>query len=292
MRIDRTLKVLLVIVGFALAAPAAAEDLNAAREHYRKGSTYFDLQKYIDAAHEYELAYEAKEDPALLFNIAQAYRLGGESAKALGAYKSFLRKVPTARNREEVATRINELQHIVDQQKHSAEAPPMGTLPADIKNEPSRGETPPTTPPAGTTTTTPTPEATATPPSQPTTPPPAVVAPVDRNAGRTKTVVGIALGAVGVAAIVVGIVMEVAASSASDDLTNAKSGTVFSPSKEETVKTDNAVGVAMLVVGGVSAAAGATLFILGRRESKRARSLAVAPVLSPTTAGLSFSGRF
>src|SRR5256885_6575022 len=73
---------------------AHAEDVAAAKMHYERGTALYDLQRYLEAAKEYEAAFEAKNDPALLFNIAQAYRFGGDYAKAIAAFRSFLRRVP------------------------------------------------------------------------------------------------------------------------------------------------------------------------------------------------------
>lgn len=94
--------------GRAFAQPVVA--VNAAREHYRKGTTLFDLSRYAEAAREFELAYEAKPDPALLYNLAQSHRLAGASSAALQAYRAYLRRMPAAPNRAEVESRIAEVQ--------------------------------------------------------------------------------------------------------------------------------------------------------------------------------------
>lgn len=88
----------------------ATDDVAAAKEHFLNGKKLYDLGKFADAAAEYELAYQAKDDPALLFNIGQAYRLAGNLPKAILAYKAYLRNTPDATNREEVENRIRELQ--------------------------------------------------------------------------------------------------------------------------------------------------------------------------------------
>jgi tetratricopeptide (TPR) repeat protein len=108
----------------AVADPATA----AAKAHYEKGTTLYDLGKYTEAAHEYEEAYAAKNDPALLFNVAQAYRLSGDAASALRTYRSYLRRVPNAPNRAEVERHIASLQQLVDEQKRSATSPPTDTM--------------------------------------------------------------------------------------------------------------------------------------------------------------------
>ena len=114
----------------AFADPAA----NLAREHYQKGTTLYELGKFHDAAVEYEEAYKAKSDPALLFNIGQAYRLAGDAKSAVTAYRSFLRKMPDAPNRHEVEAHIGKLQKQLDEQA----APPPTVTP-----KPPWPETPP-----------------------------------------------------------------------------------------------------------------------------------------------------
>jgi tetratricopeptide (TPR) repeat protein len=113
----------------ALASPVRAEDRATARTHYEQGTTLYDLGKYREAAQEYEHAFRLRPDPALLFNIAQAYRLGGAYADALRAYKSYLRRQPQADNRAEVTAHIAKLEKLVEEQKQASASPPTGTIP-------------------------------------------------------------------------------------------------------------------------------------------------------------------
>lgn len=103
--------------------------MQAARVHYERATTAFDLQRYGEAAREYELAYEAKPDAALLFNIGQSYRLARDSARAIRAYMTFLSRVPNASNRGEVQKRINEMRHQLIEASETREKPPTGTIP-------------------------------------------------------------------------------------------------------------------------------------------------------------------
>jgi len=156
----------------ALSLPARAED--TWKQHYERGATLFDLEKYPDAAKEFETAYEMKQNPAFLFNIGQSYRLAGKAEKAIGFYKTYLRKQPAAANRAEVEARIAELEKLVEQQRKAAAEPPHGTI-----------ETAPAAPPAAAPApTAPAPLAAAAPPpaaapmrSQPTAPEPLHAAP-------------------------------------------------------------------------------------------------------------------
>jgi iron complex outermembrane receptor protein len=89
-------------------------NLAAARQHYANGKRAYDLGHFDEAAREYELAYRAKDDPALLYNLGQAHRLAGNLQQAVLSYKAYLRNVPDAPNRAEVEARIRELQTAID----------------------------------------------------------------------------------------------------------------------------------------------------------------------------------
>jgi tetratricopeptide (TPR) repeat protein len=111
---------LLLALAFADAAAADPPDARALYEH---GTTLYDLGQYREAAHEYEAAFKLHQSPPLLFNIAQAYRLGGDPANALRAYRSYLRRSPDATNRAEVT------QYIATCEKQLAAAPKVSEPP-------------------------------------------------------------------------------------------------------------------------------------------------------------------
>ncbi len=137
-----TAGVLLVALGGIAHADSSTA---SAKAHYEKGTTLYDLGRYLDAAHEYEEAYAAKNDPALLFNVAQAYRLGGDNAAALRTYRSFLRRVPDPPNRADVERHIANLQQLIDQQKRTATSPPTDTMLPGATQTPSGTPAPATT---------------------------------------------------------------------------------------------------------------------------------------------------
>jgi tetratricopeptide (TPR) repeat protein len=120
---------------FLLASAAHAEDRAAAREHYMKGTKLFKLGHYEDAVKEYDLAYQAKDDPVLLYNIAQAHRLAGHTKDAIFYYKAFLRKSPGNPHTAEVETKIAELQKLLKQQSRAENLNPNDPIP------PKGGET-------------------------------------------------------------------------------------------------------------------------------------------------------
>jgi tetratricopeptide (TPR) repeat protein len=147
-------KQLIFILSLAIFLPATAfgDDVVAARQHFQKGSTLYDLGQFHDAAKEYEEAYKAHSDPALLFNIGQAYRFANEPAEAVRAYRSYLRRVPNAPHRVEIEGHITRLQAAMS----APTTPPTTTTPP--ATTPSGAPPPATTP--TTTPTTSAPEAT------------------------------------------------------------------------------------------------------------------------------------
>src|SRR3569833_2787860 len=82
--------VLLVCTG----GQAWADDAAAAREHAQKATTFYKLAKYDYAIREFEAAYEAKSDPALLYNIAQCHRQTEREGEALRLYRNFVKDAP------------------------------------------------------------------------------------------------------------------------------------------------------------------------------------------------------
>lgn len=126
--LSRSAAGLLIFTSIAFATAARADDAGQARAHFAKGTTLYDLGQYKEAAQEYEAAYRYKSDPALLFNIGQAYRFAGANADALRSYRAYLRHVPDAANRAEVEAYLGKLQKLIDEQKTTSTSPPTGTL--------------------------------------------------------------------------------------------------------------------------------------------------------------------
>ena len=112
MRYSRAL--LTAVVVAVLVGPAsrslAADETSAAREHAQKAKAFIDLGKYAEAAAEYEAAYAEKQDPTLLLNLAQAYRLAGNGNKAMFFYRKYLQHVPKSPYRADIEEKIAALE--------------------------------------------------------------------------------------------------------------------------------------------------------------------------------------
>lgn len=160
--------VLTVIVALMLGTSSAAraEDKAAARQAYLEGSKYYDLNQYAEALESFKRAYWNYEEPSFLYNIAQCHRALKHKSEAIEFYRSYLRKAPSAPNRDEVQKIIADLESALAQERAVATAPPQGTIAA----EPAH----PAPPSAATTTTTP----------AATTPPPATRPLVAASAGN------------------------------------------------------------------------------------------------------------
>jgi tetratricopeptide (TPR) repeat protein len=118
----------------------ARADTDDARSHFKQGTAYFTLGKYAEAAVEYERAYELHQDPALLYNAAQAQRMAGNKPRALLLYQNYLRFYgDNATNHAEVERFVAQLQKAIDGDRAATSTPPT---------EPVKTELPPAAAPA------------------------------------------------------------------------------------------------------------------------------------------------
>ena len=96
---------------------AHADDRETAREHFRKGQTHYALGEFEEAANEFKEAYRLRDEPAILFNIAQAMRLLGQLKPAVFYYKQYLGRKVDAPNRADVESTIDGLKLKIDEQE-------------------------------------------------------------------------------------------------------------------------------------------------------------------------------
>ena len=110
MRLPAAVVVACALVTAARADAPTPEARAVAREHYEKAVSHFNANEYAAAAEEFLAVYKAVPQPALLYNAAQAYRLGGDGPRALDKYRAFLQAAPAAKQKEDVERHIKELE--------------------------------------------------------------------------------------------------------------------------------------------------------------------------------------
>lgn len=106
----------LAVLALALRATAAPTPITTndqrqeARARYAQAVEHFNNGEYAAAADDFLAVYKISPQPALLYNVAQAYRLGNDLEHALVYYQRFVKELPSARQRPDVERRIEELE--------------------------------------------------------------------------------------------------------------------------------------------------------------------------------------
>ena len=304
-----SLSISLFALFFSLAGtttPAYAEDKTAARDHWERGTKFYDLGKYDDAIREFESAYEDKGDPAFLYNLAQAHRLAGHPNDSLRFYRTYLRYVPKPTNRADIEERIKELEKIVADHPAGATAPSPSpqvapTVPAQTETPATPSIAPPTAPQnAGPPTAASNPPASTAAPQMvvpepqtapqapgmdapPNAPPPSV------HQGSGRRTAGIVLTGTGAGVMVVGAIFGLVTRSQSNKVeTAANNGQAFDPSVQRLGKTSQTLQWVGYLVGGAALVAGVVLYATAPSagsEPAPAPRVAVVPVVGPGTGG-------
>jgi tetratricopeptide (TPR) repeat protein len=129
MRLALAMSVLLAS-SVAFAQPDKIKAEAAARD----GQVRYEAGEFKLAAERFELAYELDPDPAYLFNLAQAYRLGNECAKAAAAYRKLLGIVTSGPNVAKVEQYVQQMDVCAKSQEPVNSVPP--TPPEQVVTEP------------------------------------------------------------------------------------------------------------------------------------------------------------
>src|SRR4051794_4468626 len=69
----------------ALAQPSNADE--QARTHFRLGNVHYEAGEFVEAAAEFQAAYELSHRPQLLYNIFVAHRDAGNLPQAISALR-------------------------------------------------------------------------------------------------------------------------------------------------------------------------------------------------------------
>jgi tetratricopeptide (TPR) repeat protein len=249
------------------AQAASRKAATAARAHYEKGMKAYDLGRFDEAVSEFASAYEVQDDPAYLFNSAQAHRRGGNDRKALELYRTYLRKSPDATDRAGVEAIMAELERKLAPAPVPAPAPAPTVAPGAPVVAPSVATLAPTSSRLG--------EMTAGVEDQPATRP-----------GRTLRIAAIASGVVGLAAVGGGVACLLVARSRDEEAVRLP---VYDAAREQSLKSDastaRTAGYVALGVGGAAVVTGAVLAIVGWHADAPG-TISLQPVLGPRMAGL------
>jgi hypothetical protein len=266
------LGLLISLLGLTVAAmPAMASTHDAKERAAKRACLNGDPAKGVKILTD---LYIATEDPVYLFNQGRCYEQNNRYEDAIGRFREFLRKT-TGTSASDKADTDNAKKHISDceallghkvtESTQTAAPPPAHPAPVPPP--------PPPLPPQ------PQPQ-----PQRPMGTVAAYPAPVsDPSAGSGLRVAGIATAAVGVAAIVTGLVLNLEANSKVSDLQKHYDDGSYSTSKDYKTGSQIAYGA-----GAVCVAGGVLLYYLGLR----AGNTVVAPVALQGGAAAMLTGAF
>jgi tetratricopeptide (TPR) repeat protein len=258
------LAVLLLAVTVASADPQ--KDAQAAAD---AGAALFKQDDFIGAAKKFEEAYGLVRDPSYLFNIAQAYRHGGDCVRAADYYGRFLSEIPHPPNEDKVRVwYASQLQCAKEK---------AATLPVEEPVEPEPPKPEPAKP-------------------EPLPPEPPEPEPAKPSGGNGK-IIAYTLGGVGVAALAFGGFFAWDAQYLEDqrrDLqkrctTEQRCDADRINNYDRRGSRANKLMIAGFAVGGAAIAAGVTVYILSRRSSE-SPAIAIVPLEggAMVTRGVSF----
>ena len=273
----------LVALVFCHAGPALAQsdaEKKIAKKHHELGQEFYKISNYPKALSEFEAAYKLYPLPSLLFNIARCHEVMANLEQALEYYRRFLKRLPTTPRRSLVEARIKTLQERLDAKKSKTPRPPS----RPVKPVVTAPQPPPVTAPPPAPVTKPTPLSETPGPREDS---PATTWGWKRTAGWT------AVG-VGGATLVTGIILGAMAAGKASEYEETRDTAPFEDL--EALQRDGGdletAQIALLVAGGVVAAAGVGLLVWDHFDRKRSSSRGtlkgafVAPYASAHGAGL------
>jgi len=92
-----------------------------AREHFQIATRYYDEGRFIEAARQFEEAFELSGRPELQYNAYIAYREAHQNRRAAAALEGYLESVPNAPDRVNLAARLEELRRVIAEEEAQAE---------------------------------------------------------------------------------------------------------------------------------------------------------------------------
>ncbi len=211
----------------------------------------------------YEKAYALVPQPLLLSNIGSEYQKSGKPVEAVKNFCKYIADDPNGANVDYATAQVKTLQI---------------ELKNDVDDKDPCKPKPKPPPPLEK-------QEVAPPPP----PPPPAAAP-----SHTLEYTGYGVAGAGAIAFGVGIYFGVQAKNISDEITNHPTSQMW-PDNIKTLesdgKSDQTKQIVFMIGGGVALAAGAALVWYGRTHAT-SEHVAVAPIVTPTTAGIAIGGGF
>ena len=260
-----SIAIIAVAVGLTSTVAAGEPVPDKARTLAQQGREFHDKGDYVSAIAAFKEAYVIAPSPALLFNLAQAYRLQGNCEDAAMMYRRYLGTGPDPDGRLLAESHLNTVERCVSKRSMNI---PMDDG-AKYLN-------------------------TAAPPSDlgVVDAPKQVDQPAPAGGGSVKKTVGISVAIGGGAALAAATYFGLRARSASSEVEQLYvEGAKWDQIQpvDERGKRSATYAKVLGISGGVAAAAGITLYVLGRRD-ERATQLAIVPMRSG--AEVSYAWRF
>jgi hypothetical protein len=230
--------------------------------------------------------YAATNDPIWIFNQGRCFQQNGEPVRALARFREYLRKAKTAPTDAVAASDVAEADsyvrdleaEIAAQNKKPAPSEPAPLVPAVPGTAPI--ELPVPSPP----------------PAPPLVPTVTAPAPAADGHGHGLVVAGVGLEILGAAALIAGGVFSYLVDKTNNDANNLTSGEkVVQGTNLRAKQTDGNRYVTwqwvFYGIGGIAAASGITLHVIGTRKQGGGATAELQPAVSPSAWGLSLSVR-
>src|SRR5688572_933894 len=110
-------RLLALALFLALSMPARAAapgmDEEIARAHFRTAQQYYQRDRFIDAAREFEEAYRLSRKAEILYNIGKSYDGARDLVRAREYYRKYLMALPESGDSNEVSRRVMELSSLI-----------------------------------------------------------------------------------------------------------------------------------------------------------------------------------
>ena len=287
--------ILLCLATVMLAArPAGAQD--AAQDHVRTARELVAQQKFAEAAAELELAYSSSHDPELLYEMAWAYRLAGNKAKAIDLYQRYLAVAPDGDKSRNAYDWIENLTTGATHQSRAPE-PRKPSKPADT-GEPTERQREDAERQAGARQA----EAEARQAeaekqrSERAAWEAAHPGEVERFRAKRKRLrtTGLIVGGIGAVALGTGIIFGIIAKGQADEVSSATKWSADLQDTDESGQTNGTISVIGISVGSAALLTGGILYYLGARGGQVPMESAalVVPTVGAHAAGFAIGGRF